>query len=82
MVYSRSNYRVDMEFTGGVAFALEMMITPEILAGLPEAQRELYVNIPLWVTVTFAVAVFAGAFGSLFLLMKKSPSTPFRIFSL
>jgi hypothetical protein len=41
MVYSRSNYRVDMEFTGGVAFALEMMITPEILAGLPEAQREL-----------------------------------------
>lgn len=67
---------------GVFAFALQMMITPEILAGLPEAERELYVNIPLWVTLAFAVAVFAGALGSLFLLMKKSLSTPLLIFSL
>ena len=67
---------------GIFAFALQMMITPEILAGLPEAERELYVNIPLWVTVAFAVAVLSGALGSLFLLMKKSLATPLLIFSL
>jgi hypothetical protein len=67
---------------GVLAFALQMMITPEILAGLPEAERDLYANIPLWVTASFAVAVFSGALGSLFLLMKKSLATPLLMFSL
>jgi hypothetical protein len=67
---------------GVLAFALQMMITPEILAGLPAAERELYVNIPLWVTISFAVAVFSGSFGSLFLLLKKPLATPLLILSL
>ena len=67
---------------GVLAFALQMMITPEVLAGLPAEERELYSNIPSWVTAAFAVAVFAGTLGSLFLLMKKSISTPLLVFSL
>jgi len=67
---------------GVVAFVLQMMITPEILAELPAAEQALYSNIPSWVTAAFAVAVFSGVLGSLFLLMKKSISTPLLVFSL
>ena len=65
---------------GVVAFVLQMMITPEILAELPAAEQALYANIPSWVTAAFAVAVFSGVLGSLFLLMKKSISTPLLVF--
>ncbi len=48
------------------------MMTPEMLAALPEAERALYENIPMWATVAFALAVFGGAIGSLLLGLKKS----------
>ena len=59
-----------------------MFITPEMLSELPVAEQELYANTPLWATAAFAIAVFSGAFGSLFLLMRKSLATPLLIFSL
>lgn len=67
---------------GVLAFVGQMVITPEMLAALPTAEQELYSSTPIWVTVAFAVAVFAGAFGSLLLLLKKTLATPILIFSL
>jgi len=57
---------------GVMAFVGQMMISPETLAALPQAEQDLYANVPFWATAAFAVAVFAGALGSLALLMKKS----------
>lgn len=57
---------------GVMAFIGQMMMSPEMLAALPQAEQELYANVPFWATAAFAVAVFAGALGSLALLMKKS----------
>ena len=57
---------------GVMAFAAQMMMTPEMIAALPEAERGLYENIPTWVNVAFACAVIGGAIGSLLLALKKS----------
>ncbi|WP_428740278.1 hypothetical protein [Tenacibaculum sp.] len=46
-------------------------MTDDMRAALPEAERALYENIPAWVTAAFAVAVFGGLLGSIFLLMRK-----------
>jgi len=46
---------------GAVAFAAQMMITPEMLAALPEAERALYEGQPRWVLVAFAVAMPVAA---------------------
>jgi hypothetical protein len=67
---------------GVVAFVGQMLITPEMLSALTIAEQELYANTPLWATAAFAIAVFSGAFGSLFLLMRKSLATPLLTFSL
>ncbi|MGB1261468.1 MAG: hypothetical protein ACPG52_01055 [Cognaticolwellia sp.] len=56
---------------GVMAFVSHMMMTPEMIAALPIAEQNLYATVPLWATAAFAVAVFAGALGSLALLMKK-----------
>ena len=67
---------------GVLAFVGQMLITPEMLSALPIAEQELYANTPLWATTAFTIAVFSGAFGSLFLLMRKSIATPLLTFSL
>jgi len=56
---------------GVMAYFAQVMITPEALTALPEAERALYENIPAWVTGAFAVAVFGGTLGCLALLLKK-----------
>ena len=60
---------------GVLAFVGQMFMTPEMLAELPVAEQELYANTPMWATAAFAMAVFAGALGSLLLLMKKGLAT-------
>lgn len=57
---------------GVAAFAVQMMMTPEMLAALPEDQQALIASTPAWVNIAFACAVFGGALGCIFLLMKKS----------
>ncbi len=57
---------------GVMAFVGQMMMTPEMVAELPQAEQDLYATTPIWATAAFAVAVFAGALGSLALLLKKS----------
>ena len=67
---------------GVMAFIAQMTMTVEMLAELPQAEQEIYNSIPLWATIAFACAVFAGALGSLALLMKKSLAEPLLILSL
>jgi hypothetical protein len=55
-----------------MAFVGQMMMTPEMIAKLPQAEQHLYTSVPLWPTVAFACAVFIGVLGSLALLMKRT----------
>ncbi len=56
---------------GVMAFVMQITMTPETLAALPEAERTMYEATPAWLLVAFAVAVFGGTLGGIFLLMKK-----------
>ena len=52
---------------GVLAFVSQLLMTPEMIAQLPEAQQEAYKNIPTWSMVAYALAVFGGLLGSLML---------------
>ncbi|PHS16923.1 MAG: hypothetical protein COA86_11310 [Kangiella sp.] len=65
-----------------MAFAAQMMMTPEMLAALPEAERNLYENVPMWATIAFACAVLGGGTGSLLLALKKAIAFPVLVLSL
>ena len=61
----------------GVAmFYMQLNMTPEQLAQLPEAQRELSQAFPGWVWAVDGVAVVAGTLGSLMLLLRKRIALP------
>ena len=57
---------------GVMAYLSQVMMTPEALAILPSAERELYEAMPAWANGAFAVAVWGGAGGCLLLLLKRS----------
>jgi len=67
---------------GVMAFVMQMMMTPEMIAELPQAEQDIYNSVPMWATIAFACAVFGGALGSLALLMKKSLAQPLLLLSL
>ncbi|RKF03845.1 hypothetical protein C8N26_1473 [Tenacibaculum lutimaris] len=56
---------------GVMSYIGQAFMTDEVKAALPKAERVLYENIPTWVTAAFAIAVFAGLLGSIFLLARK-----------
>ena len=51
-------------------------------AEMSEAERSLMESSPVWVTGLFAIGVFAGAFGALGLVLRKSWARPLLILSL
>lgn len=57
---------------GVMAFVAEVSQTPEALASLNEAQRNLYESRPGWAYGAFAIAVFGGLLGSVLLLMRRN----------
>ena len=57
---------------GVMAYIMQVTMGPEALAALPEAQRQLYENTPVWATAAFAVAVNGGTLGCLLLILKRS----------
>lgn len=61
---------------GVIAFAMQMMMTPDMISKLPLDQQAAYSNTPLWSTIAFAVAVFAGTIGCALLLVKKALAIP------
>ncbi len=67
---------------GVSAFIGQVFITPETIATLPVEEQALYQNIPMWVTIAFACAVFGGSLGALSLVLKKAIALPIFIVSL
>ncbi len=67
---------------GVMAFVMQITMSDEALAALPEAQRDLYVNTPGWANAAFAVAVVGGTLGCILLLFRKSWAVPVFILSL
>ena len=67
---------------GFLAFIMQLVMTPEMIAALPEAERSLYENFPSWVYIPFGAAVIGGTFGCVLLLMKKALAFELFIVSL
>jgi hypothetical protein len=67
---------------GVMAYIGQAFIDPAALAELPQAERDMIEGTPAWVTAAFALAVWGGALGSLFLLMRKRWAYPVLIISL
>lgn len=67
---------------GVMAFVSQLLLTPEMIALLPEAQQEAYNNIPLWSYVAYALAVFGGMLGSFMLALGKKLAFPLLVISL
>ena len=63
---------------GVFQFASSWTQTPDSLmaAGMTAAQAELYLGLPPWMGVVFAIGVFAGLFGSLALAARRSIAGP------
>ncbi len=49
-----------------------MQMNPDALATFPDAARAIVDGRPVWATGGFAIAVFGGTLGGLFLLLRKS----------
>jgi hypothetical protein len=67
---------------GVIAFLAHVLISDEDIAQLPQEQRELFLNEPVWTNVTFAIAVFSGLIGSILLLLTKKSATALLTLSL
>ena len=59
----------------------QVLMTDEVLKSLPKDQQLMYQDVPSCVTAAFAVAVFFGTLGAIFLLLKKKVSSTFFILS-
>ena len=66
---------------GVMSFTMDVTITSEALAAMPEDQRALYETTPIWAKVLFGVAVLSGTLGCVLLLMRKSLAFPVFIIS-
>ena len=67
----------------GIIFYLgQVTISPEALAAMTEVQQEFFIATPSWATAAFAIAVNAGALGSLLLLLRKAWAVPLFMLSL
>jgi hypothetical protein len=67
---------------GGVmSLIMHITISDETLQGMSEDERELYTDFPMWVTVTYFIAVFCGLLGNVLLLLRRRIATPVLIVS-
>lgn len=61
-------------FLGLLAFIMQLSMTDEMIKALPQAEQDLYSNLPSWYIVAYGLAVIAGLLGSITLLMRKKIS--------
>ena len=64
------------------SFYMHVFISEEALAALPENERALYGQYPLWTEIAFAIAVIGGTLGTLGLLLLRKWAKPILILSL
>lgn len=56
----------------GVAmFFMQLNMSPEQVAQMPQADQEIFKALPQWLYIVFAIAVFGGLLGAIGLLIKK-----------
>ena len=67
---------------GCVAYLADVRTTPEEIAALPLAQQQLLASRPAWAIAGSAVAVWAGLFGSLGLVLRRRWAFPLLVASL
>ncbi len=67
---------------GVVNYLYSVTISPEALAAMSEAERAVYTDIPIFVNLCYAIAVFSGVLGSGLLLMRKALAVSFFLVSL
>lgn len=67
---------------GLMSFFVQLMMTDEAIAALPEAEKALYEATPGWLNVIYGIAVVTGSLGSISLLIKKSWAIPLFLISL
>lgn len=67
---------------GVMAYIMQVTMSDEARAALPEAERLLYETVPTWATAAFAIAVWGGALGCVLLLMRKALALPVFALSL
>lgn len=56
---------------GVFAYFGQTFMSQKILLSLSKAEQNYFLNMPIWVTASFAAAVFSGLFGAVSLLFKK-----------
>lgn len=61
---------------GVASYFMDVAMSEETLARMPEAQREIYEARPSWVVGVYAVAVFSALIGGIALVMRKSFAVP------
>lgn len=66
---------------GVMAYLGQVYMDEATLQDMPPADQAYYANVPSWVTAAFAIAVFAGALGSIALLLRKKVSYTLFIIS-
>ena len=67
---------------GVLAYLIQAFMTDEMIAQLPEEQqKEFLYDHPAWYTAIFALAVFGGFLGCLFLLLRKKVAFQFLVVS-
>ncbi len=66
---------------GVSAYLADAYTSVEQLEQMSQEIRELYEGRPAWATAGFAIAVFAGAIGSIALLLRKKWARPLLILS-
>ena len=59
---------------GVIAYFGQTFMSEEILSSLSKTEQNYFLNMPVWVTASFATAVFTGVFGAISLLLKKKPA--------
>lgn len=69
-------------FLGLLSFIMQQLMTDEMLKKLPQAEQDLYTNLPAWYTIAYGMAVIFGFLGSIFLLLRKKISTTLYLLSL
>ena len=57
---------------GVIAYIMQVTMSPDAVAALPHAQRQLLESTPDWATAAFAIAVNGGVLGCLLLLLKRN----------
>lgn len=67
---------------GVIAYIMDVTVSEEALAALPDDQRALYEGEPAWATGAYAIAVFGGLLGSILLALRKGLAAPVLAVSL